>query len=596
MPDNLPDMRVAAIFLFFMLLCGTLLHSQTADPVRLNQIVSFLASDSLKGRFPGTAEDMVSAQYIREDFRASGLRLPLDEGFQYFKVTTSVEPSSDNALSIAGVDGVYGQDFSLYAFSSNATVSGEVVFAGFGISVETSDWQWDDYRNLDVTGKWVLALKGDPEPKNNDSKFIPHADARSKALFARDKGAKGLLLIGGPANQPNDEVVPMAFERSVVSAGIPVIDLKRSWAGPLLFQQKISIDSVESLMMLGGSPSEIALFAEVKATSELIRHETTTTNIIGILEGSDPLLKNEYIVIGAHYDHLGMGGPGSGSRTPDTIAVHYGADDNASGVAAVMALAGYFAGQEAAPARSLIFAAFGAEEMGLLGSRYMAKNLPVEKNSVVAMINFDMIGRLNENRSISAAGTGTSPIWESLLNETAPDYSLSLAFSPEGFGASDHASFYAEDIPVLFLSTGAHTDYHTPFDTPDRINYDGMAEVIAFAAAIVRNIGQAEERPAFTEAGPRERTGGRRGFKVTLGIMPDFTGTGTDGLGVGGVTKDGPADKAGMKKGDMITAIEGMAVGNIYDYMNRLKLLKPGQRVNVDVTRGTERLVLIVDL
>lgn len=589
-------MRVTAILLLTFLLCGTLLYSQTADPGRLNQIVSFLASDSLKGRFPGTSEDMVSAQYIREDFRASGLKLPFDEGFQYFKVTTSVEPSSANSLSIAGVEGIYGQDFSLYAFSSNATIEGEVVFAGFGISVETADWQWDDYRHLDVTGKWVLALKGDPEPKNNDSKFIPYADARSKALFARDKGAKGLLLIGGTANQAADEVAPMVFERSVVSAGIPVIDLKRSWAGPLLFQQTISADSVESLMMHGQSPSEIALFAKVKATTELIRNETSTTNIIGILEGSDPELKNEYIVIGAHYDHLGMGGQGSGSRTPDTVAVHYGADDNATGVAAVMALAGYFSKQETAPARSLMFAAFGAEEMGLLGSRHLAKNLPVEKDNVVAMLNFDMIGRLNENRSLSASGTGTSPIWEDLLNATAPEHNFSLAFSPEGFGASDHASFYAEDIPVLFLSTGAHTDYHTPFDTPERVDYQGMSEVIAFAADIAQKIGQVEARPAFTEAGPRERTGGRRGFKVTLGIMPDFTGTGTDGLGVGGVTKGGPADKAGMKKGDMITAIEGMAVGNIYDYMNRLKQLKPGQRVNVDVKRGSEQLVLIVDL
>ncbi len=589
-------MRLSIFPVIFFLLIFQTVSAQVPEPATLNNYVTFLASDSLKGRYPGTDEDRVAAEYIRDHFRSSGLNLPLDEGLQYFKVTTSVEPSPDNSLNIAGVAGVYGQDFSLYSFSSNATVSGDVVFAGFGISVETAEWQWNDYNNLDVNGKWVLALKGDPEPSNNDSKFIPYADARSKALFARDRGALGLLLIGGKANQPNDELAPMAFERSVVASGIPVIDLKRSWAGPLLFQQSIGVDSLERLMMDGRNPAEFVVLARVDANTALIRKEVSTTNIIGILEGSDPQLKNEYIVIGAHYDHLGMGGQGSGSRTPDTVAVHYGADDNASGVAAVMALAGYFAQQDITPARSLMFAAFGAEEMGLLGSRHLAKNLPVEKENIVAMINFDMIGRLNENRSLSASGTGTSPIWEDLLNATAPEHNFSLAFSPEGFGASDHASFYAEDIPVLFLSTGAHTDYHTPFDTPEKIDYQGMSEVIAFAADIVQKIGQAEERPAFTEAGPRERTGGRRGFKVTLGIMPDFTGTGNDGLGVGGVTKGGPADKAGMKKGDLITAIEGMAVGNIYDYMNRLKQLKPGQRVNVDVKRGSEHLVLIVDL
>ncbi|MBS4055976.1 MAG: M20/M25/M40 family metallo-hydrolase [Bacteroidales bacterium] len=588
--------RILISLLFLLLTLSSQGQQTTIDTQDLQKHLSFLASDSLKGRFPGTAEDAVAGNYIRDFFREKGLKLAGDGGFQDFSVVTSVEASPNNSLSIAGVEGTYGKDFSLYAFSSNAGLSGEVVFAGFGIAVQTDELKWNDYSQIDVKNKWVLVLRGDPEPANNDSKFIPYADARSKALFAKDRGAKGLLVIGGKQNDPKDELVPLLFERSVISAGLPVIDLKRSWAAPLLFQQGISIDSLESLMMKGENPVGYAVLPMVSAHAELVRNEVTTRNIMAMIPGCDPVLKSEFVVIGAHYDHLGFGGLGSGSRTPDTLAVHHGADDNGSGTAGLMELAASLAQYNGQLKRSVMFVAFSAEEMGLLGSKYFVGHTPMPKENIVAMLNMDMIGRLNEKNSIVIGGTGTSLETEALLKETGAGHPLSLSLSPEGFGASDHASFYAENIPVMFFSTGAHADYHTPSDTWDRINYQGMAQVISLVSDVAVNLLNRDTKLTFQEAGPKERTTGRRGFKVTLGIMPDFTSTSSDGLGVGGVTKGGPADKAGMLKGDKIVAVDGMPVGTIYDYMNRLKQLKPGQRVNVDVVREGKVVILIVDL
>jgi hypothetical protein len=259
-------------------------------------------------------------------------------------------------------------------------------------------------------------------------------------------------------------------------------------------------------------------------------------------------------------------------------------------------MASQLAALEEKPRRSLVVVAFGAEELGLLGSSFFAKNMPFESTAVQAMVNFDMIGRLNEKRSIVIGGTGTSAETEDLLDQLKSRHELQLSYSPEGFGASDHASFYAQDIPVFFISTGAHSDYHTPGDTWDKINYDGMVEILYFNEDLLLELLNRDERLSFKEAGPKQRTTGRRGFKVTLGIMPDFTSSATDGLGVGGVTKGGPADRAGMLKGDKIVGINGMPVGTIYDYMNRLKKLKAGERANVDVMRNGEKVILIVEL
>ncbi|NOU47267.1 MAG: M28 family peptidase [Bacteroidales bacterium] len=566
----------------------------SVESIRTN--LSWLASDSLKGRFPGTAEDAITASYIKNEFEKAGLSFFDNNAFQSFEVVTSVLPGNNNSLLIDGISGTYNSDYSVFGFSANASSESDVVFAGFGMIIDTDSLKWNDYENIDVSGKWVLVLKGDPEPENNDSKFIPFADTRAKAMYAKDKGAAGILFIGGKMNNPKDEIAPLLFERSVISSGIAAIDLKAAWAAKLLFPVTPALDSIESLMMKGIKPDVFKIGCKVNAVTELIQQKVTTHNIVGYIEGNDAILKNEYIIIGAHYDHLGFGGEGSGSRMPDTVAVHHGADDNASGVSGIIGLSAQIAKNKIGFKRSLIVVAFSAEEMGLLGSRYFVKNLPVPKVNIIAMLNFDMIGRLNEKKSISVGGTGTAVEWEPMLNDLTAESGLTMAFSPEGFGASDHASFYAEDIPVLFFSTGAHADYHTPMDVWEKINFEGLKMVLDLGDAMLVKLLNSSNRLTFQEAGPKERTTGRRGFKVTLGIMPDFTSTETDGLGVGGVTKGAPAERAGMLKGDKIVGLNGMPVGTIYDYMNRLKQLKPGQRVNVDIVRNGAKIVLIVDL
>ncbi len=336
------------------------------------------------------------------------------------------------------------------------------------------------------------------------------------------------------------------------------------------------------------------LSGKVSARADVELKEARTTNVVAMVPGNDPQLRDEYIVFGAHYDHLGWGGPGSGTRAVDTVAIHAGADDNASGVATVIELAKR-AVREKNNRRSLIFIAFGAEEMGLIGSKNFTANAPVDLKKIKAMFNFDMVGRLDSvSNALSISGTMTSLESEEILSRLNPGFSL--AFSGEGFGPSDHAAFYMENIPVFFFSTGAHADYHTPGDISEKINYDGITRVADYAWKVASEITNRDESLSFREAGSKmQRSRGGR-FKVTLGVMPDYAGLEKHGMRVDAVTKDKPAYKGGMLKGDIITAIDGKPVGNIYDYMNRLKSFSVGQTISVDILRGNEQKVLIIQL
>jgi aminopeptidase YwaD len=345
-------------------------------------------------------------------------------------------------------------------------------------------------------------------------------------------------------------------------------------------------------------PGSRALSSKVEATTEVIQEKVIARNVVGLLEGSDPVLKDSYIIVGAHYDHLGMGGPGSGSRFLDSMAIHNGADDNASGVGGILELAAFFASEKASLKRSIVFIALDGEELGILGSRYFVEHPLINLKNTDAMINFDMIGRLKkESPAIMIGGTGTSVESAGILNSLNAG-SIKLNFSPEGYGPSDHAAFYAENIPVFFFSTGAHEDYHTPDDDWDRINFDGEKDILEIGRQLITVLANQGANLTFQEAGPKQQEGGKAGyrFKVTLGIMPDFTSTVEGGLGVGGVKKDGPAFKGGMLKGDVITAIDGKQVTDIYDYMNRLKKLQPGQVISVDVLREGKTVILIIQL
>lgn len=579
----------------------TTAFGQSALPLveKLKAGITYLASDELEGRKSGTVGDSLAAIFIRERFAENGATLMGYNGFQYFGVISDVVAGSKNSLTVVNHDFVAGKDFMPFSFSSSETVDAEVVFAGFGISGVSGDLAWDDFAGKDVKNKLVLVLRGDPEPDNQNSAFIPMATDRAKALAAHDRGAAGILLVSPSSFDKKDQPVDITFDKTVSDAGLPVISITRNLAGAILGLPATAVDSLEKVMISARSTANVNGLNRVKLTADVIRNKVTTRNIIAMIPGNDPVLKDEFVVVGAHYDHLGMGGTGSGSRVPDVYAVHGGADDNASGVAAIIALSEYFAKEANRPSRSLLFVSFGAEEMGILGSRYFVANCPVAIKSVKAMVNLDMVGRLkSQDPALTISGTGTFTVADSLIDLLGKNRSFVIKKSPDGYGPSDHAAFYGKDIPVLFITTGAHEDYHTPDDIASRINYNGVEQVIDFTADLVAVLSDMPVAPVFREAGSRKESGNYgRNLKVTLGIMPDVSGAETSGgMKVEGTRKDGPAASAGMLKGDIITAINGMPVTNIYDYMSRLGKLKPGEVVNVEVIREGKKEVLIIQL
>lgn len=331
--------------------------------------------------------------------------------------------------------------------------------------------------------------------------------------------------------------------------------------------------------------------------------QRTTHNIIAVLPGKDKHLKHEYIVVGSHYDHLGLGGQGSGSRRPDTVAVHPGADDNASGDAVVLELAKYF--KKVGSPRSIIFAFFGAEEQGLIGSKHFVEwmkhddvqriNLPADIKNIVAMVNLDMVGRMRNN-AMSISGTGTSSEFKTMVESVAEQTKLNVTCIPDGYGPSDHASFVAADIPVLYLTTGGHLEYHTPADVPSTLNYDGMQQTLEYTQKLVAQLASMPKTPDYINV-PSSNTMSHAKFKVTLGLMPDVTGaSSTPGLRADIVVAGKPAHNAGIRSGDIIQEIDGKPVKDINEYMECLSELKAGTTIPVKVLRDEEIITFQVHL
>jgi len=560
----------------------------------LKEDIGYLASDELKGRKPGEPGDLMAAEYIRTKFKNAGLELMYDDGFQKFGLVTSAEIGEGNKLTVNGINFEVEKHFLPYAFSASTSVTADVVFAGYGLEVDRDTLQWNDYNNVDVSGKWVLVLEGDPDLENPQSPFIEFSSERSKALFAADRNAAGLILVAGKKFSETDQLASLIFDKNSSRYDIPVIQVTREVANKILAGSKTTIEKIEAEIDSLNRTLSLEIKTKVIAKVNVNQKETETQNVVALLPGTDSNLKNEYVVVGAHFDHLGMGGPGSGSRVTDTIAVHNGADDNASGVAAIIQLAEKLAGEKKYK-RSIIFVAFGAEEMGLVGSKEFTNKPPVETEKMVGMFNFDMVGRLDPTTNgLSIGGTQTSKETETILTDLNTGFEL--AFSPEGVGPSDHASFYLQNIPVFFISTGAHSDYHTPLDDAELINFEGTKRVADYSYLVINELVNRESALTFQEAGPKfQRSRGGR-YKVTFGVMPDFAGLEKRGLRIDAVTPGKPADKAGMKKGDIVTAIDGNKVGSIYDYMSRLQMLKVGQQVSVDIIRDEKETVLIVQL
>ena len=561
----------------------------------LQETIGFLASDSLKGRYPGTTEDSIMADWLVKKFREMGIKMMAEEGQQYFEIVTNIKAGDNNLLTFNDSTFEQNKDFAPFSFSGSGTAEAEALFLGYGFEIDEDDLKWNDYSGIDVTNKWLIILRGDPEIDSLTSPFIPYSEERDKVMLAGDHGAAGVLFVSGIKFDQKDKLIDLGTRKSPVD--IPVLHITRNVADDILKGDEKNIEELEKKLNEQRSPEVFNTGIIVRGSSEIIQDKSTTRNIIGIIKGTDPDLSDEYILIGGHHDHLGLGGPNTGSRKPDTTAVHNGADDNASGVVAMLEIAEKLSYYRDSLRRSIIFSTFGAEEMGLLGSKYFVNNPVVPLESIKTMINIDMVGRLDIENSLQISGTATSVSGAELLDNITSSKNFNLAKSPEGYGPSDHASFYGKDIPVFFFSTGPHLDYHTPEDDIEHINFEGLKSVSDYIYSLTWKLANSDSSLVFQEAGPKtgqQRMRRRKG--VTLGIMPDFAGQVKNGLRADFVLKDRPADKGGMEDGDIITAINGKAIKNIYDYMYRLEKLKQGQTITVEVKRDSEKKVLLIQL
>jgi aminopeptidase YwaD len=564
---------------------------------RLSYDVHFLASPVLEGRYTGSEGAKVASDFIADRFRALGLKPEGDGGsyFQHFSFIARVHPGPGNALvfDLPGGKRVAkpDEDFRPLSFSTSGNASGEVVFAGYGI--HAPDLGYDDYAGLDVKGKVVLVLRFSPEGDDPSSKFQPHMALRRKASEARELGAAALLVATGPVGSTQTAPVKISFDASFADSGLPVLGISTPLAEALFAGHGFSLADLQRRMNERREPASRPLGVTATLTADVVQERADARNVVALLPGTDARLTHQVVVIGAHFDHLGWGGEGSGSLEPKVHAVHPGADDNASGTAGMLEIAREMAA--APPERTLLFVAFSGEEEGLLGSTHFVQHPTIPKDDIVAMINLDMVGRPKAGPALTIGGYGTAAQWPELIEKLNAIRHFKISTSKGGFGASDHSSFYAADIPVLFLFTGAHEDYHKPTDTADRINYPGMTKVVGFAADLTRRVADLPARPTFQKVADEGVGEERRAFKVRTGVIPDF---GFDGPGfkLSGVSGGSPADKAGLQAGDIVVRFGTREIRNIYDYMYALGDHKAGETVVLTVKRGKQTLELPVTL
>lgn len=551
----------------------------------LSYHVRWLSSDELEGRRTGTKANDVAAEYIAREFKRYGLKPAGEDGyFQTFSVVTGVELGKNNRLAVNDEAKTLGKDFTPFSFSANGTATGEVIFVGYGISAPQK--QHDDYSGMKLDGRIALAVSGHPGSDDPHSEFTSMASIRSKALFAREAGVRALLVV----NPEMKELYELRYDGSPSDAGIIVMSISKAVADDIVRERGYTIDSLVS----GMKSKEYVTFTtganvDIDASVELVRKNTR--NVIGKVEGSDAVARERFIVVGAHFDHLGWGESGSLYKG-ETPMIHNGADDNASGTAGMLELAQHFSAQP--PKHSMVFMGFSGEEMGLLGSAQWVNKPTVPLPSITAMINLDMIGRLPDStRKLHVQGIGTSPLWKSVVEKLNEPYKFQLALIDDGQGSSDHSSFYMKDIPVLFFFTGLHSEYHRPSDDFETLNLRGQHEVTRYVAEIIGRVDGESEKIAFTKVQKKEQQ--VRGFNVYVGTIPDY-GWQEEGFRISGTSPGGPAEKAGLKEGDVIIKFGSTTIKNIYDYMNALSQHKPEEDVPIVVKRGSETVTLTVHL
>ncbi len=561
--------------------------------------VKALTAPEMAGRAAGTPGADRAAHHIAQVFRDTGLRPGGEDGyFQWFEVFTGVHLGQPTHLRVRRgdliLDYALGESFLPFRFSESGRVQGEVVFAGYGITAP--DLNYDDYTHLDVEGKIVLVMTHEPRERDETSPFrrpeaFHYTELRHKVINAREHGAKAIIVVTDEVNHRDEpEALTPLRGSGAAQWGIVAVHASRRVAGALLTGSGTTLAQLQHEIDAHLEPRSRPLAGvTVELEVTLVRERGRTANVVGILPGRDPHLRDEAIVIGGHYDHLGTGM--ESSLAPDRLGeIHPGADDNASGTAAVMALARAFA-RAGGTRRTLIFAAFAAEELGLLGSTHYVKSPPFPLDRTVAMLNLDSVGRMERNR-LHIMGVDSAKELRALVETVGRELGLELRLTGDAFGPSDHTAFYTRDRPVLFFFTGTHPDYHRPSDTWEKINADGLQHVALAAYRIGSRLADQESRLTFVKPEPGSRSRGGGGYGPYFGSIPDFSDSPVPGVPLGGVRPGSPADKAGLKGGDIIVKFAGVAVRNLDDLTFALRTRRAGDTVEVIYLRdGAEHAV-----
>ncbi len=578
------------------------------DPDIYMKHVKFLASGKLQGRGTGTPGLEKAAEYVARQFRSYGLRPLNGSYFQQFQVTTKAEMGKANRLEYR----LNGQrqslkpkeDFLPFSFSATQKVACPVVFAGYGITAK--EYNYDDYADLDVKDKCVLLLRYEPQEFEEKSVFAgkaytEHAQLPSKAYNARLHGAKAVILVNNMANRgasETDKLDKFGTASGPANSGLGYVHMRYEVAER--WMQAASKDLRE---IVGGIDKDLKprSFAfpdtlQVELETEIQQVQKQVRNVVGYLPGET----EEYVIIGAHYDHLGLGD--EHSLAPSLIGKpHYGADDNASGTAGVLELARYFGGRPKQK-RGVLFMAFAGEELGLLGSSYYVNQAMMPLGKAAAMINMDMIGRVQNGR-VYVGGSGTGSSLKSIIEKAAEGVDLKVDLSEKsGYGSSDHTSFTTKQVPVLFFFSGLHADYHKPSDTWDKIDAPQAVKVLRVVANATDRLAQDGARPLYVKVEPPKMpnhsgspSGGTSGYGPYFGSIPDFAEV-PNGVRFSDVRAGSPAAQAGLKGGDILVEFDGKPVANLYEYTYALRAKKPGDIVKVTVLRNNEKLQVDVTL
>lgn len=579
----------------------------------LRDIVGYLASDEMEGRMTGSKGEKKAGEYIEKSLRKLGLEPLGDKGgyFQEFPFTSGVKvEKGKNKLEVfsqaEGKNAIFEIDkqFRPLAFTENGEVEGEVVFGGYGLKIPGEGEEgYDSYAGVDVEGKVVLVLQYVPEDVDMDRRqeLNVFANLRYKAMTARENGARAILVVTGPNSPGAGELIPLKFDQNLAGSGLCAASISGEVAEALFAGSGKTLKEAQTGLDKEDPNAEKAFALEgvkIKIQTGVKREEKKGRNVIGCLPPAQPTDTTTYVVVGAHYDHIGYGEIGSLAHKGEEDQIHNGADDNASGTATVLEIAAALTeARRSSPdqfAFGIIFALWSGEEIGIIGSNYFAKNPPVPLERIAAYFNFDMVGHLTDNK-LMLQGVASSNSWNKIIEKKNVVAGFNLKLQNDPYLPTDVTAFYPKKIPVMDFFTGAHVDYNRPTDDPETLDYDNMERIAKFAKSIIADVVKKGERPDYVEVEqPKSKSTERPSTRAYLGTIPDFSAVDVEGVALSGVRAASPADRAGIKGGDVIVGLAGKEIKNLYDYSFVLGAVKIGEPTEIVVLRDGSRLTLTI--